>query len=91
MLFILQIAEIGSSLPNQTEGSIVIHLTNSQILIPGLIDTHIHAPQYPNVGLGSDKTLLDWLLTYTYPTEAKYKDLVYSNTVYSALVVCINC
>ena len=28
----------------------VIYLTESQFLLPGLIDTHIHASQFPNAG-----------------------------------------
>lgn len=67
----------------------LIKLSKSQLLIPGLIDTHIHAPQYPNCGLGYDKTLMDWLQTYTFPLEKKYKDLDFSKIVYDALVVCI--
>ncbi|GJQ66035.1 hypothetical protein Trydic_g4125 [Trypoxylus dichotomus] len=68
------------------EGKITEVGSSSDLKVEGLIDTHIHAPQYPNVGLGYDKTLLDWLLTYTYPTEARYSDLDYSRTVYNALV-----
>ncbi|KAJ8924372.1 hypothetical protein NQ315_007168 [Exocentrus adspersus] len=63
-----------------------IRLKKSQILIPGLIDTHIHAPQYPNSGLGYDKPLLDWLDSYTYKLEKKYKDLEFSKKVYNAVV-----
>lgn len=41
---------------------------------PGFIDTHIHAPQYPNVGIFGKSTLLDWLTTYTFPLEASIGD-----------------
>lgn len=34
-----------------------------------MIDTHIHAPQYPNLGLFAG-TLLDWLRAYTFPMES---------------------
>jgi len=61
-------------------------LTDSQILIPGLIDTHIHAPQYPNIGVGLDKPLLEWLEAYTFPLEKKYKDAEFSRKVYNAVV-----
>ncbi|ETN38143.1 guanine deaminase [Cyphellophora europaea CBS 101466] len=37
---------------------------------PGFIDTHIHAPQYPNCGIFGKSTLLDWLETYTFPLES---------------------
>lgn len=35
-----------------------------------LTDTHIHASQYPNVGIFGKSTLLDWLTTYTFPLES---------------------
>lgn len=62
-------------------------LNDSHILIPGLIDTHIHAPQYPNAGLGYDETLLDWLEKYTFPLESKYYDTNFAGKVYDAVVV----
>lgn len=55
--------------------------------MPGFIDTHIHAPQYPNAGLGYDKQLLDWLSTYTFPLEKKFSDLSFAAKVYEAIVV----
>lgn len=67
-----------------------IRLKKSQILIPGLIDTHIHAPQYPNSGLGYDKPLLEWLDIYTYKLEKKYKDQGFSKKVFDAVVVSTN-
>ena len=39
----------------------VVRLNDHQFLMPGLIDTHIHASQFPNAGLALDLTLLDWL------------------------------
>lgn len=56
------------------------------LLIPGFVDLHVHAPQYPNIGLGLDKELMPWLETYTFPEEAKYKDLCYAEKVYSRFV-----
>lgn len=52
------------------------------IIIPGLVDLHVHAPQYAFRGLGMDLELLDWLNTNTFPQEAKYKDLDYARTAY---------
>lgn len=54
---------------------------------PGFIDTHIHAPQYPNCGLFGKTTLLDWLAAYTFPTEESLgKDLQLAHRVYSRVV-----
>ncbi|RAH51097.1 chlorohydrolase family protein [Aspergillus brunneoviolaceus CBS 621.78] len=44
----------------------------NEFFFPGFIDTHIHAPQYPNTGLFGSATLLDWLQTYTFPMEASF-------------------
>ncbi|XP_018318671.1 guanine deaminase [Agrilus planipennis] len=63
-----------------------ILLNDNQLLMPGFVDTHFHAPQYPNAGLGYDKPLLDWLQTYTYPLEKKYSDTEFAKTVYDAVV-----
>lgn len=54
-----------------------------QLIIPGLVDLHIHAPQYSFRGLGMDLELLDWLNTNTFPEEAKYRDLDYARKAYS--------
>ena len=56
------------------------------LIFPGLIDMHLHAPQFPFRGLGSDMELLDWLNTYTFPEEAKYKDIVYAKKAYTKFV-----
>ena len=56
------------------------------LIIPGFVDTHAHAPQYCNRGLGMDKELLPWLETYTFPEEAKFSDPDYARLVYGAFV-----
>ncbi len=57
-----------------------------KMIIPGFVDLHLHAPQYPNRGLGLDKELIPWLETYTFPEESKYKDKDYAKKVYSRLI-----
>lgn len=59
---------------------------SGKLIIPGFVDLHYHAPQYPNIGLGMDKELIPWLNTYTFPEEAKYKDLNYSEKVFMNLI-----
>lgn len=44
-----------------------------QLLLPGFIDTHVHAPQLDVIAsFGTE--LLDWLRTYTFPAEQRYAD-----------------
>ncbi|MCR4818149.1 MAG: amidohydrolase family protein [Fretibacterium sp.] len=54
------------------------------LVIPGMTDLHLHAPQFPFRGLGTDLELLDWLNTYTFPEEEKYRDTEYAGQVYAA-------
>ncbi|MBZ5560144.1 MAG: amidohydrolase [Acidobacteriia bacterium] len=42
-----------------------------QIVLPGLINTHTHAPMVMYRGLADDLALMDWLNTYIFPAEAK--------------------
>ncbi|MCL1834553.1 MAG: amidohydrolase family protein [Oscillospiraceae bacterium] len=53
------------------------------LIIPGLCDLHVHAPQYAFRGLGMDAELLDWLEAYTFPEESKYVEIDYANSAYS--------
>ena len=55
-------------------------------LLPGFVDLHIHAPQFPQLGKALDVPLEVWLQTYTFPLEARYADAVYARTVYNRLV-----
>lgn len=42
-----------------------------QIVLPGLINTHTHAPMVMFRGLADDLALMDWLQKYIFPAEAK--------------------
>ncbi len=55
---------------------------SGKLIIPGMTDLHVHAPQYTFHGIGMDLELLDWLKQYTFPEEAKYSDLSYAQKVY---------
>ena len=55
------------------------------IITPSFTDLHLHAPQYPMLGLGMDLELLGWLNKYAFPTEAMFSDAGYARRVYSKL------
>ncbi|MEP3668092.1 MAG: guanine deaminase [Roseibium sp.] len=46
------------------------------LLLPGLIDTHIHFPQAQVIASWADQ-LLDWLNDYTFPAEQSFADKVH--------------
>ena len=59
---------------------------SGKLIIPGLTDLHVHAPQFSFRSLGMDLELLDWLNTHTFPEEAKYRDLGYAREAYGRFI-----
>ena len=45
--------------------------TKGKIVLPGLINTHGHAPMVLYRGLADDLALMDWLTKYIFPAEAR--------------------
>jgi 5-methylthioadenosine/S-adenosylhomocysteine deaminase len=58
-----------------------------QVVMPGLINTHTHAPMVLYRGLADDLALMEWLQKYIFPAEAKTvtPDFVRSGTRLAAL------
>ena len=42
------------------------------VVMPGMVDLHLHIPQVPNAGLGSGLDLLTWLDRYIFPLERTF-------------------
>ena len=55
------------------------------LVMQSFADMHLHAPQYPMLGMGMDLPLLEWLDTYTFPTEARFADTDYARRIYRRL------
>ena len=73
------------ALPEQYAGLPVLDCSGS-LVVPGLTDLHVHAPQYAFRGQGMDLELLDWLDRYTFPEESKYASLDYADQAYRRFV-----
>ena len=73
------------ALPDAYAGAPVLDC-GERLIIPGFNDLHVHAPQFPNRGMGMDKELLPWLNDYTFPQEAKFEDSAYARRVYESFV-----
>ena len=56
------------------------------LIFPGMVDLHVHAPQYAFRGMCMDLELMDWLNRYTFPEEEKYEDLTYAEKSYGMFV-----
>lgn len=57
-----------------------------RMIIPGMSDLHLHAPQYSFRGFGMDLELIEWLNTITFPEEANYADNAYAKQAYEIFV-----
>jgi guanine deaminase len=64
----------------------LITLPQGSYLIPGFVDCHVHAPQYPQLGSALDVPLEVWLQKHTFPLEARYEDLAFARRSYGLLV-----
>ena len=71
--------------PN-SPGPVDVSLDSDTLLVPGLVDTHIHAPQWPQLGTGLDLPLEQWLFEYTFPLEARYRDVDFAASVWDHMV-----
>ena len=77
------IREVLHAAPQDFDGR--VYDCSGQLIMQSFADMHLHAPQFPNVGMGMDLPLLDWLKTYTFPVEAKFADLDYARRIYRRL------
>ncbi len=78
-------AGVYKNLPSKFE-SLELFDYGNQLIIPGMVDLHIHAPQYAFRGLGFDYELLDWLDNIAFKEESKYEDLDYAKKAYKIFV-----
>ena len=42
------------------------------VVLPGMVDLHMHLPQLPNAGVGAGLDLLTWLDRYIFPLEREF-------------------
>jgi guanine deaminase len=67
-------------------GGSVVRLRPTEVIVPGLIDLHVHAPQWPQLGTCLDLPLERWLFEHTFPLEARYADPGFAAAVWADLV-----
>ena len=72
---------IFDEIPERFRGTEVIDCSG-KLVLPGMTDLHIHAPQYAFRGTGMDYELLDWLEKAAFPEETRYADTVYAAEAY---------
>lgn len=75
------VAGIFETLPGRF-GGIPFHDHGDRLILPGLVDLHVHASQYAYRGLGMDMELLDWLEENAFPEEARFAEQEYAAAAY---------
>lgn len=80
-----RVAGVFPALPDRFAG-LEVRDHRGSLILPGLVDLHLHAPQFAFRGLGMDLELLEWLNTVTFPEEAKYGDLAYARRAYELFI-----
>ena len=67
---------------NEQAASLYSHIEDKsgQLIMPGFIDTHIHFPQTEMIASYGEQ-LLEWLETYTFPTEKQFLDKNYAQKI----------
>ena len=76
---------IFNTLPEEY-ASLPLYDYGDALVFPGMVDLHVHAPQYAFRGMCMDLELMDWLNRYTFPEEEKYEDLEYAEKAYGMFV-----
>ncbi len=79
----------GEALAKASASNCLVSTRRRQYLLPGFVDLHIHAPQFPQLGKALDLPLEVWLQQYTFPLEARYADAVFARKVYQRLVAAL--
>ena len=74
---------IFKDLPEEYKKAKVIDHRN-RLIIPGFVDLHLHAAQFPQCGVGMTHQLLQWLEDYTFDLEREYQDPKFAEKVYTA-------
>ncbi|KJU78382.1 guanine deaminase [Pseudomonas sihuiensis] len=76
-----KVAQVGAAaeLLPKLAGVEVQHYRDA-LITPGFIDTHIHYPQTGMIASYGEQ-LLDWLNTYTFPTERQFADKAHASDV----------
>lgn len=67
-----ELGEAADLLPKY-QGQAVITEYQNKLVIPGMIDTHIHLPQTEMIASYGEQ-LLTWLTEYAFPTEKQFSD-----------------
>ncbi len=74
-------AGVYDKIPNEYASLPVIDFSG-KLVIPGMTDLHIHAPQFAFRGMHVDVQLMEWLTKHAFPEETKFASIEYAEKAY---------
>lgn len=77
------VIDVLKTIPIDTKEEIIDY--KDKLIMQSFSDMHLHAPQYPILGIGMDLPLLEWLDKYTFKTEAQFCDPIFARKIYRSL------
>ncbi len=80
-------AQAGAEAARLAAGGNLVTLGPEHYVLPGMVDLHVHAPQWPQLGQALDLPLEEWLQKFTFPLESRYADRAFAHQVYESLVL----
>lgn len=78
-----RIVGVGDFKDMPRDSAALTQLGRDALIVPGFVDTHLHAPQLEMIGSYGGH-LLEWLNRYTFPTEAKFSDPAHASQIATA-------
>ena len=63
----------------------LLELAPDEYALPGFVDLHVHAPQWPQAGVALDEPLDVWLDQRTFPLESRFDDPEFAYSVGESL------
>lgn len=75
-----KIASVGAAANARVPDGVTVSHFENALILPGFIDAHVHYPQTEMIASFGEH-LLQWLNTYTFITEQKFKDRAHADKV----------
>ncbi|HEY1899153.1 MAG TPA: guanine deaminase [Steroidobacteraceae bacterium] len=64
----------------------LVRFESKHYVLPGMVDLHVHAPQWPQLGMALELPLAQWLQECVFPLESRYADAGFAAQMYEAAV-----
>ncbi len=87
-----QIAALEAAAAAEAQGLELSTCTDlgGDLVVPGFVDTHVHAPQLDVIGSHGEQ-LLEWLERYTFPAEARFADEAFARVAMADFLDALLC